>query len=244
MATFSDIFNINETSVPLNQGDKLIFKFVLNSTTTNNFTASFTSAGSLRVSSLASSTGYNNISCPFLDSASISAGTNEIVFSTSISSLHDNGYIFVPNPLTGSESSLYPSPASYGDVDYPFVAKTFDIIVLYLSDGTYIEYRVLNVYEDVNGLVHLTLDQELSVTIKDELVNGTYQRFLLLSRREDETNAYIIYQKRPGKTSYGFIIPQNLATDILDNIDVITREVKQKLINEQSAIDNISGGEF
>lgn len=244
MTTFNYTFNINQPSVPLNQGDELIFKFVLNNTTTNNFTASFSNAGSLRVASLATSTGYNTISCPLLDSASISATNNEIVFSTALSSLHNNGYLFVPNPLTGSESSLYGAPVNYGDVDYPFTAKVFDIVVLYLSDGTYLEYRIINVYEDINGLVHLVLDQELSDSTKIELTTNIYQRFLLLSRIEDETNAYIVYQKRPGKTSYGFIIPQNLSAEVLNNIDVITREVKQKLINEQSALDNISGGEF
>ena len=128
-------------------------------------------------------------------------------------------------------------------MDYPFEAKLYDIVLLYLSDGTYIEYRVLDINNDSN-LLRLTLDQTLSQTIKDELALNKFKRFLLLSRKEDESNAYIVYQKRPGKTSYGFIIPDNISAEVLDNIDTITSQVKQKLINEQSIVDNISGGGF
>jgi hypothetical protein len=65
------------------------------------------------------------------------------------------------------------------------------------------------------------------------IMSGSYQRFLLLSRVEDETNAYLTFNKRDGKTSYGFIIPQDISTTYLDNIDTITRQVKQKLLADQ-----------
>jgi hypothetical protein len=234
-------FAINKTAEPLVKGDKLTFRLILSGSSTSDFTASI-GTGNLTVGSIAASTGYATTNCPYLDSASIATGSNsnEIIFSSGISSFYGGDYIFTPNPLSGSINSLY---NTYGDVDYPFEVKLYDIVLLYLSDGTYIEYRIINVYKD-NNLLRITLDQTLSQTIKDELALNTFKRFLLLSRREDESNAYIIYQKRPGRTSYGFIIPNNLAPDVLANIDTITKEVKQKLINEQSVIDNISGGGF
>lgn len=242
MPTLTHTFDINKIAEPLIQGDKLTFKLILNNSSSDNFTASLNS-GNLTVASVAVSTGYATTNCPYLDSASIATGSNsnEIIFSSGISSFHNNGYLFTPNPLSGSINSLY---ETYGDVDYPFEAKLYDIVLLYLSDNTYIEYRVINVYKDNDNLLRLTLDQNLSQAIKDELALNTFKRFLLLSRKEDESNAYVVYQKRPGKTSYGFIIPNNLALDVLANIDTITKEVKQKLINEQSTIDNISGGGF
>ena len=241
MPTSTHTFNINKTAEPLVQGDKLTFKLILSGSSSSNFTASI-SQGNLTIGSVAASTGYATTNCPYLDSASISTGSNsnEIIFSSGVSSFYGGGYLFTPNPLSGSVNSLYDT---YGDVDYPFEAKLYDIVLLYLSDGTYIEYRVLDINNDSN-LLRLTLDQTLSQTIKDELALNKFKRFLLLSRKEDESNAYIVYQKRPGKTSYGFIIPNNLAPDVLANIDTITKEVKQKLINEQSVIDNISGGTF
>ena len=241
MPTSTHTFNINKTAEPLVQGDKLTFKLILSGSSSSNFTSSI-SQGNLTIGSVAASTGYATTNCPYLDSASISTGSNsnEIIFSSGVSSFYGGGYLFTPNPLSGSVNSLYDT---YGDVDYPFEAKLYDIVLLYLSDGTYIEYRVLDINNDSN-LLRLTLDQTLSQTIKDELALNKFKRFLLLSRKEDESNAYIVYQKRPGKTSYGFIIPNNLAPDVLANIDTITKEVKQKLINEQSVIDNISGGTF
>jgi hypothetical protein len=241
MPTSTYTFNINKTAEPLVKDDKLTFKLILSGSSSSNFTASL-SQGNLTIGSVAASTGYATTNCPYLDSASISTGSNsnEIIFSSGISSFYGGGYLFTPNPLSGSVNSLYDT---YGDVDYPFEAKLYDIVLLYLSDGTYIEYRVLDVNNDSN-LLRITLDQNLSQTIKDELALNKFKRFLLLSRREDESNAYIVYQKRPGQTSYGFMIPNNLAPDVLANIDTITKEVKQKLINEQSVIDNISGGTF
>ena len=245
MAIETKTFSINQPSVSLNEGDKLIFKLVLKGATTNNFTASLTE-GSLVVNSLAASTGYSSTTCPYFSSSSISAsyanGENNIItFNTAISNFHeDQNYIFVPNPLTGSESSLY---STYGDVDYKFVTKPYDIIISYLSDNTYVESRIISVSKS-GSLLQLTLDTPLSNLYRDNLISGSFQRFLILSRLEDETNTNLIFKKREGITSYGFIIPQNIAPDVLANIDTITREAKQKLFSDQSIINNINGGGF
>ena len=100
--TFNTTFNINEPSTALNQGDKLIFKLIVSSSSTNDFTASFSGSGNVTVYSLAASTGYATTACPFLSSASMATGSNsnEIIFTSGISSFYDNGYMFVPNPLT------------------------------------------------------------------------------------------------------------------------------------------------
>lgn len=241
--TINTTFNINVPSVNLNAGDKIILKFKLVSNTTNNFTASLPEQGSLKISSLASGTGYATTTCPYLDVAAISAANNEIVFNIGVSSFYDNGnYIFVPNPSSGIPSNIYDV---YGDVDYPFLVKPYDLVLIYLSDGTYIESRIISTYKNA-GKLHLVLDTTLSQFVKDDLSNTghIYKRILFLTRIEDETNAYIVYTKRPGQTSYGFVIPQNLAPDVLANIDVITKEVKQKLLADQSVIDAISGGTF
>lgn len=229
-------FSIDQSSVSLNQGDKLTFKLVMKGASSSNFTASI-SQGSLRISSLAASTGYSSTNCSYFSSSSISSSISSgnrstITFSPGISNFHDNNYLFVPNPLTGSENSLY---STYGDVDYEFAIKPYDIILTYLSDNTYVESRVLEVATS-SSLLQVTLDTQLSNLYYTNLVSGSYQSFLVLSRVEDETNAYLTFKKRPGSTSYGFIIPQNISTDVLDNIDTITKEVKQKLLADQSTV--------
>lgn len=228
-------FNIDQSPVNLQNGDVLRFKFKVKGTTeANNFTASI-SKGALNVSSLAPSIGYVTTNCAYFNSGSISASlaagfNNIITFTPGVSSFHNNNYTFVPNPLTGSINSLY---SAYGDVDYSFTIKPFDIILTYLSDSTYVESRVLKV-ETSSSLLQVTLDTPLSNLYSSNLISGSYKRFLVLSRREDETNAHVIFKKRDGKTSYGFVIPNNLSPEVLANIDIITREVKQKLINEQN----------
>ena len=247
--TISTTFNISIPSQNLSSGDQLTFRFRLGSSSglNGNFTASFNDVGSLKVSSLAASTGYNalqiqNVNQAF-DSASIATSTNEIILSQGLTNFYGGNYIFVPNPLTGSQDSLYANAANYGDVDYNFVINPFDIILVYLSDGTYLETRVLNVYKSSNKL-HIQIDTQLSATLKKELANQTYQQFLVLSRQQDETNIILSFIRRDGKTSYGFIIPEDISSEVLANIDTITKEVKQKLLSDQSVISDISGGSF
>jgi hypothetical protein len=213
--------------------------FVLNiSSSNNNFTASI-SQGSLAIGSLASSTGYASAVCPYFDSASISrsiveggGSTNIITFPIALSNFHNNGYQFVPNPFTGSLSSLNSLYSIYGDVDYPFITKQSDIVLTYLSDGTYVENRIISSSES-GSFFRIHLDTIMSNQYVNNIMSGSYQRFLLLSRLNDETNVHTTFRKRNGKTSYGFVIPENIAPDVLDNIDTITRQVKQKLLADQ-----------
>lgn len=240
-------FTINAPSVALTEGEKLIVKFRMtgNTVPSSNFTASI-GQGNLRISSLAASTGYTTVSIlpptQAFPSASMADtnNTNEIVLSTGIAGFYGGEYMFVPNPVSGSESSLY---ENYGDVDYAFNINPFDMVLIYLSDGTYIESRILRAYEQ-GGLLRLTLDIELSNSLRSELINRTYKRFLILSRQDDETNVILSFTKRGGKTSYGFLIPENISPTVIGNIDTITREVKQKLLNDQSVINDINGGNF
>jgi hypothetical protein len=234
-------FNINVPSTNLNAGEKLIFKFQMNGNTTNNFTASI-GVGNLKVNSLAASVGYTTTPLQFF-SGSGTINANEIVMSTGVSGFYGGQYIFVPNPTGGTQNSLYDGTANYGDVDYPFLIQPFDIAILYLSDGTSIETRILKA-DTSSGKLVLTLDTNLSNTIRQELQYKTYTRFLILSRRQDETNVILSFTKREGKTSYGFLIPENISPSVLDNIDAITSQSKQKLLNDQSVISDINGGTF
>jgi hypothetical protein len=229
-------FTANIPSVSLTAGEALVFKFQNSAYSSLSFEAYLDDKASLRVSSLAASTGYSTVSssAEFFHSASMAdtgSNTTDIVLSSALSGFWDNNYIFVPNPLTGSFSSLYSGSVAYGDVDYNFSPNPpcYDIVLVYLEDNTYIEARVLR--EFLSGsFLHLTLDTTLSPSLRTALANKTYTRFLFLSRRADETNVITTFAKRDGATSYGFLIPQDLSKNVLDNIDVITKEVKQKLL--------------
>jgi len=220
----------------LNAGDKIVPKFILESSSTNNFTASL-SEGNLIISSLSVSTGYASTTCQYFNSSSISASAaagnkNLVTFNLGISNFHDKNYQFVPNPLTGSFNSLY---NNYGDVDYSFSIKPYDIAITYLSDNTYVESRILSSSYS-SSFLNIYLDTQMSNLQISNLQSGSYQRFLILKRVEDETSTYLIFKKREGATSYGLTIPQNIAPDVLNNIDAITREIQQKISTDQSQV--------
>jgi cold shock CspA family protein len=238
MATQTDILSIN-TNISLEPGEKLVFKLQNVSNTSNNFTASL-GVGNATVLTVASLTGYATTVAPFI-SGSGTIGTNQVVLSSGITEFYGGTYTYLPNPGGGTENSLYASGVDYGDVDNTFVINPFDIFLLYLSNNTYIESKILSISTS-SGYLTLTLDTPLTVNALDDIANQTYKRLLILSRKPDETNVILNFAKKDGKTSYGFLIPENLEKDILAKIDTITREVKQKLINDQTIIDNISSG--
>jgi len=242
-------FSVNSSTINVEKNDTIDIRFKNTSTTTANFTASFNNVGNLYISSLSLSTGYASTNCPYFNSASMAAystdpnNDNVIVFSNGISGFHESDYTFVPNPLKGTTNSLY---STYGDVDYTFTIKPYDVLVVYLSDNTYVESRIMEVIGGGNQPLKIRLENPLSTLLRSDLTvgSGNYKSFLILSKTPDETSAYLTFKKRSGKTSYGFIIPNDLATDVLSNIDTITKEVKQKLINEQPIINDINGGTF
>ena len=52
-----------------------------------------------------------------------------------------------------------------------------------------------------------------------------------MKKTQDETSIILDFPKPPGKTDYGFTIPQNINPVILENIDQITKNVNQQLID-------------
>jgi hypothetical protein len=226
----------NSNYVSLTTNQKLTFQLrLLGISDSNNYTASL-NTGNLSIGSLALNTGYSVINCPFVDNAT----TESITFTSELSSFYNGGYLFSPNPLSGSASSLY---ADYKDVDYTFDPKENDMVVLYLSDNSILEYTINRVSVDSStNKLSLYFNESLSNQTIADLQADTYKRFLLLSRQKDETNVILNFIKRGGKSSNGFLIPKNISQTVLNNIDVITKEVKQKILGDQPIINDISGG--
>ena len=210
MATsLSYTFNLNIPTTNLTVGEKIVFKLYNSSPPSSaNFTASLNADASLVVSSLAASTGYSTVTTGsaninaggFFDSASIAdTGSNDIVFSQALSGFWDNNYIFVPNPITSSNATPYTntlyssSIANYGDVDYPFspVIPCYDIVLIYLNDGTYIEARVTNTYKDNNGLLHYKNNEPILINFSEfnDIAESLSKTYLYLIQSYLTTNS-------------------------------------------------------
>ena len=154
------------------------------------------------------------------------------------------GYLFLPQGTgTYPSSSLY---TTYGDVDYDFTIYPGDYIKFILYNTSY-EYEIasVNVTQGTAGTGSVCIN--VNGNISNALVGSiqSVSQVLILRKLQDETNIIFSYIKPTGKTSYGFIIPENLAPDVLANIDTITSQVKIRLISDQNPIiGSVDGGSF
>jgi hypothetical protein len=130
--------------------------------------------------------------------------------------------------VTASYSSLY---SVYGDILYPFILEANDKIVVQISNniGPIEEYTVKEVFFSGNGRAYIKIVEDIDGYFGD-LCNNFY-KILFLKRVIDETNIIINLSKPAGKTSYGLVLPQNISQTIVNNIDNISKNVNQQLID-------------
>jgi len=231
VSKLSDILSFNLTTdyTSFTIGDKISYEFITGSNgfNTTNFTASIL-AGGLFYNQLSEYQVGANPTAVSTTSPFISGSySGNLILNSSLSYFKD--YLFMP---TGSspivKNSLF---NNYGDVDYTFSPKAGDIISIYYPGG-YFESSITDSYLNSSGSIVLALSTELPSNLnKPAYDSNTVTKFLILSKVNDETNLILTFDKKPGLTSLGFIIPNNLHPDVLANIDTITKEVKQKLID-------------
>lgn len=118
-----------------------------------------------------------------------------------------------------NSSSLF---SQFGSVEDIFKPEVNDVLILGSTETR--QYNIKNIYTSNGNLAIQVQSLFLSET------PNSIRYFLLLKRSNDETNAIINFNKLPDPSSYGFVIPNNLHPDVMNNIDEITREVKAKLI--------------
>jgi hypothetical protein len=222
--------------------DKISFELKIGSGgfSTNNFTASLekfdssTGYGSLSNQLVTNQIGSNpyaeNITVPFI-SGSTNIGTtrnNTLILSEELS--YFLNYQYLPSGSGFTQNSQY---NRYGDVNFTFSPKSGDVILIYYGSNNYFEGNIASVFKsEIDNKVYIVLSSELPSSLaRPAYVSNTVSKFVFLDRKPDENNLILNFDKKPGDTSLGFIIPNNLHPDMLDNIDVITKEVKQKLID-------------
>lgn len=224
--------NIN-TQQTLTAGEKYEFRIKQKNPPTGSYIAKFNTSGFLRIASISNQVNQlpsaTSGSMGFVEEANYYSGsiTSSIVLNQQLSSFV--GYSFVPSPPTGSGLSLHSLYPTYGDVDYEFDPSFYDMIVHHNTSGQVSEYRIVNT-RIVGNKLTLDISPAFDNSAKALSFRNDYTKVLFLKRRKDETNTIINFIKRDGKTSYGFIIPDNLHPDVFANIDTITREVKTKMI--------------
>jgi hypothetical protein len=228
---------INTSGDTLSKNDNVYFKLSLLDTTTNNFTASFTSPGELK-NNLTSNIAGNAVfvtgssSDSFIKQAISSSNGNidTLVFNKGLSSF--SNYLFLPDTGSNDLKKLY---TDYGGVNNSFNPIEGDVIVLFWNNQS-TEFKITNYFNSGSNKC-ITLDRNLPDSLRSKINSDSdtttagVDKFIILRKIPDETNVILTFNRPAGPTSIGFIIPDNIHPDVLNNIDTITKEVKQKLID-------------
>jgi hypothetical protein len=130
--------------------------------------------------------------------------------------------------VTSSYQNLY---NQYGEINYPFVLEPNDKIVIQAidSNGPTLEYTVSNVqFLGSQSLAYIYVREDI-----DGYFNACskFHKILFLKRLVDETSVILNFNKPEGKTSYGFSISENISPAVINNIDIITKNVNQQLVD-------------
>jgi len=222
----------NISNLFLQEDDKLYFTLRESDKYPSNFNYGLIPQSS-NISLVKISSNPNVVSIPndgtgFLSNTST---TTQLVISNRLSNILNKDNIFYEPNRENYISDLF---SKYGDIDVFFSLKKDDLLIIKDRNNTTTEYSILDVEYGNNIIITLTspIPQQILDNILGLRSETLYYEIILLNKKEDETNIIINQTKKDGKTSYGFIIPYNIDPNILKNIDIITKEVKQKLLNE------------
>lgn len=243
-------FSVASGQTSVSPSDTVTFQLHKDSVTTANYTASLTQ-GSL--SATVTSTGQGgypwatasialNPNGWFIDSVTDDTDAQStIVFNTEMSQFYQ--YQQIPAFISASvlyTSSLY---TEYGDINSTLNPQSGDKIVI---------RDYVGITQDLTVLTSSLSGGKLRVSVVPQLVENwktnpkLIYKFLLLRRYEDEQNVILTFNKNPGLTSYGFLVPNTISPQVTNNINTLQAAVQSQLLSNQSVppIDLINGGNF
>lgn len=245
-------FNYTTPAINLNTDDKVVFRFRQTGMSTANFTSSVTfgTSNSSLTSTLVTigQGGYPYATSSLVegnfiyDIVDVSELESNIILSEDLSNFVN--YQFVPYFVSASvaySSSLY---FGYGDINYSFDPQKGDKILLSDFSGLTQELDVFSSSLDGNDRLNITVVPKV---IDNWIVNSNLVlRCLILKRYNDEQNVILTFNKTPGLTSYGFLIPDTISPQVTNNINTLQAAVQSQILTNQSVppIDAISGGTF
>jgi len=243
-SNYSQAFTINYTTpkYPITPADKISFQLIQRSMSTANYTASLSvgaANSSLGLNSTSTGTGgypyatTGSAGINFISGAFNNTTNGVLVLNESVSNYI--GYQFVPNFSSASVSYSSSLFAQYQDTSYGFLPQFGDKIII--SDG-YITQNldVISYTTDANNKINIAVLPQIYTpwtTSANPQGPARILKFLLLKRYNDEQNIQLSFTKKPGQTSYGFLIPSNINPSVLANINTIQAQVQAQLLSTQ-----------
>jgi hypothetical protein len=140
--------------------------------------------------------------------------------------------------FNAQSSSLY---NQFGEIGYSTLIEPNDEIILYYL-GADISYGTLsNIYPVKRLITSITTSSFGDITsiqvypnMPDYLSSSninSYQKIVINKVIPDETTMILQGKKNPGKTSYGFAIPENLNPQITKNINTLQSTIQSQILN-------------
>jgi hypothetical protein len=238
-------FNYTTPSFRYNANDQVEFFFNATATSVatglpvSNYTASvaYGPAASLISTTQGGGSTYAEVAQvpnPYIvNQTNFNNNTSTLTFSPELTAYVD--YQFVPYFESGSatySSSLY---TTYGDINVAFSPQSGDLLVLADDTGTTQDLEVISTQSITtgNGI-------ELELTLTPNILANWQQDFtlvtkvLILRKYKDEQNVMLQFNKLPGQTSYGFIIPDQTNPQVLAQINTLQSAVQSQTLTTQA----------
>jgi hypothetical protein len=168
--------------------------------------------------------------------------TSSLTLMKSINNFFNSGSTFNPGyaDYYNSSSALYDS---YGDINYTMQPDYGDYIYLYFDGlglgfpgsvvGTTrnLRYMITNIDTDPSSNTkRLHVTPELPPYLNSGSINN-YTKVVFAKRVPDETTMILEGRKNPGKTSYGFVIPENINPKIVKNANTLQSTIQSQILN-------------
>ena len=140
--------------------------------------------------------------------------------------------------MAGDSPPIY---STFGEVNYGTKIEEGDFIYLYYNGSTMgysdagistpILRRITSVTTgSTTSTSSFTVYPELPGYINSSNLN-TYDKLIFTKRVPDETTMILQGKKNPGKTSYGFAIPENINPTILKNANTLQSTIQSQILN-------------
>lgn len=168
---------------------------------------------------------------------------NYITLTDQLIPYHNNGYTYDPQGIDVTGSFGQPAALStlynlYGDIVDPFKIESDDYLVIVDSSGRSYQFEIDSVGIVQGQGIRLYLKQPIPATLQQGLTvpasSGAISKFLLLKRYKDEQNVILNFPKKPGATSYGFLLPDLTDPAVVDNINTLQATVQTQLLSTQA----------
>jgi hypothetical protein len=138
---------------------------------------------------------------------------------------------FLPEP----SSSLYPL---LGDVNYTTEIEPGDLIIFYYN-GAQVGMGSAFLYPITRRVVNTRSNgEEIAIEIypnMPEYINtdniNNYEKIAFVKKQPDESSVILQGKKRNGKTSFGFLIPQDVNPYILNNINTLQASIQSQILD-------------